>query len=177
MNYFVLSLTVLVTLSVGCKRKSINKQLAAAARPSVACDTFYFNLADGAMNGVAPSLPDADIREWLPCYSSFTPYGSDSNCAGAVFYKKYDFYYYTSKDFVEARSAYKGRMSPPLLGRSSEEVIALLGSAPVSNKAIDSVNTNLFTTRYGCLQVDYTNGKASSVSAHYNECETLDTCR
>lgn len=176
MKYWIALLTVLCTFLIGCKKKNLSKSIP-AANPLAICDTFYFNLIDGTMNGVAPSLPDAEIREWLPCYSSFTPYGSDSNCFGAVFYKKYDFYYYTVRDFIEVRTNYKGHVNPPVMGKSREDVIALLGSKPVTNIAIDSVTTNLFVSKYGCVQVDYTNNKVSSVSAHYNECEILDTCR
>ena len=175
MNYITL-LAILFTLLIACNRKSIS-QNTTPVNSSTMCDTFYLDLNDGTLNGVAPTLSDADIREWMPCYSSFTPYGSDSNCNGAIFYKKYDFYYYTSRDFVEVRSAYKGRIYPPLLGKTNKEVLTLLDSLPVKNVNIDSSATNLFTTKYGCLQVDYSNGKVTSVSVHYNECEMLDNCR
>jgi len=175
MNYFTL-LAILVAFLIGCKRKSINKNTTASS-VSTMCDSFYFDLKDGTLNGVAPTLPDVEIREWLPCYSSFTPYGSDSNCSGAVFYGNYDFYYYTSRDFIEVRSRYKGRINPPIMGKTSKEVLTLLDSLPIKKVNIDSSPTNLFTTKYGCIQVDYTNGKVTSVSAHYNECETLDNCR
>jgi hypothetical protein len=144
--------------------------------PKTECDSLFFDLDEGKINGVSPSLSQSEIKEWFPCYTNVIPDGSSQDCGGGVLYRNHDFYYYTYFDYVEVRTKFKGKMTNDLLGKSREEVRKLLGE-PFDTKGKEGFSdTDLFSKEYGCLRVSYSLNMVSSVAAHYNDCDVVILC-
>jgi hypothetical protein len=175
MNFFTFRSLLMLSLAIatiGCK--VAQPQLTQI--PKTECDSLFFDLAEGKINGVSPSLSQNDLREWFPCYTSVIADGSPQDCGGGVLYRNHDFYYYTYFDYVEVRSKFKGKMTNDLLGKSREEVRILFGEPfDVKNKEGFS-DTDLFPKEYGCLRVKYSSNKVIAVAAHYNDCDVVSLC-
>jgi hypothetical protein len=175
MRIFFTSLVLLILpfslIFSGCKVQPKPSPIA-----KTECDSLFFDLEEGNINGVSPMLSQEEIREWFPCFSNASPDGSSSDCGGGVFYKNHDFYYYTYFNYVEVKSKFKGKMTYDLMGKPREEVRKLLGELYNTQNKEGFSDTDLFPREYGCLRVKYSSNTVASVAAHYNECEAVNLC-
>jgi hypothetical protein len=169
MKIFILSLFISLT---SCK--IINKKTSYIPQ----CENLVFDLSDGTINGVKPNLPQAQIKEWFPCYTKFSPDGGQSDCGGAIFYANHDFYFYTYvDDYVEVKSGFKGTITENLMGKSRDQVRLYLGK-PIENKhSAEDPNIDFFATKYGCIRVHYKDNIATLIAAHYSDCESVEWCK
>lgn len=80
-----------------------------------------------------------------------------------------DFYFYTYRDFIEVRSYFTGKVSPPLLGKSEKEVVEVLGRPDFSV----SDWLHWYKRKYGCLRVQIDDGKVWAIGVHFQPCERV----
>jgi len=170
MRILLLSLLCLFILS--CKKgPSIS-----ASNSFPECQLFTFDLSDGTINGVKPSLSQNEIREWIPCYTRITPNGADGDCRGAVVYEPHHFTFYTyMDDHIEVKRGFKGKGDTLfLLNRS--EVRKLLGTPVQNSLTAENQDKDFFTTEYGCIRVQYKDDLPILIAPHYTDCESLHWC-
>src|SRR5580700_5852038 len=81
------------------------------------CPDIVVDILDGIVNGtILPTSTVGYIKKSLPCFSSFEDVGTPAKCGAVVFYKDKDVYFYTDRNYVEIGSAFKGKLSIPLMG-------------------------------------------------------------
>jgi hypothetical protein len=86
----------------------------AQLKASVACPPFEVDILDGKVNGFKANTIAGQIKSKWPCFSSVTT--DSAKCGEAVYYKDKGITFYTSRDYIEIKEGYKGKLSVPLLG-------------------------------------------------------------
>lgn len=140
------------------------------------CETFIFDAKEGTINSVKPNLPQSEIREWLPCYSRFTPDGAEADCGGGFFYDQYNFSIYTYLDnYLEVKKGFKGRGDSMFL-MTRKQLRQALGTPVQNSIATDNPDQDFFSMDYGCLRVLYKDSLPVSIASHFSDCESLLWC-
>ena len=139
------------------------------------CDSLYFDLETGRLNGVPPTVNNEEVKEAFPCFTGETAEtGGVANCGGGVFFLNHDFYFYTFRDFLEIRSGFAGTTSVSVLNRAATDVIQEMGTPTQS-----SGSRHYYQKDWGILllEVSSSSGFVVEVDAHYNETvSSLDYC-
>lgn len=177
----ILFFCFIALVAVACKKTPSTT----AANTYIECETLIFDLTDGTMNGVKPNLNQGEIREWLPCYTRFTPNGGENDCGGALIYTPYHFAFYTYfNKYVEATRGFKGTVTDTLFSKNKTQVRHLLKPYGDSTMAVLSDTMDLFPTEYGCIRIHYEDQRKSpekqypaSIAAHYCDCQSVEWCR
>lgn len=142
------------------------------------CQELIFDLSDGTLNGVKPTISQTEIKEWLPCYTQYIPDGNEAGCGGAILYSKHDFYFYTYLyNYIEVRSGFKGKVSDSLLYQPREKVREILGQPVENNYSREDSLVDFFPREYGCIRIHYKDNRAISIAAHREDCKTVEWCQ
>src|ERR1051325_9052478 len=76
------------------------------------CPDIDVDILDGTVNkNLLPTSTVGQIKLNLPCFTSFEEEGTTAKCGAGVFYKDKDFYFYTTRDYIEIGPAFKGKLS------------------------------------------------------------------
>ncbi len=113
------------------------------------CDALVFDLERGLLNGLAPTATPAEFKAQFPCSTGETEEGGPFNFGGGVFFLDHDFFAYTHRDYIEARTNFAGRVEPAVLNAPVAELEAAFG-AP----GREEDGARLYRTRYGCLRAE-----------------------
>ena len=143
----------------------------AQLKSSLVCN-LYVDVLAGTVNGVEPDYLPAQVKKNLPCFSSEEAETSGSTCGGVIHYKENDVYFYTSKDYIEIRQNFKGKLSIPLMGAVRGNTFASLG-----NPKMKDVNWDAFQTQYGTLILYYDGGgKVNKIQFSSRSTDILTIC-
>lgn len=134
------------------------------------CGPLRFDLVSGQLNGLSPDASQEQVKAALPCFTGDTRDGSKYNYGGGVFYLKHDFFYYTGRDFIEVRGAFKGQVEPALLGMPIDAAIGQFGPGESIKGVPDAT---LFSTSYGCLRLHVSDKVVTKAAAHMQSCADL----
>lgn len=126
--------------------------------PRPECGTLKLDISKGTLNELTGLESMTEIKEKLPCYTGESEEGSGFNCGGGVFYLNHDFYFYSSRDYLEVRSKFDGEASEVLWGKSSAELELRFGlPAKVSEYA--GREYYHFNTSWGVLVAEISESK------------------
>jgi hypothetical protein len=126
----------------------------AQLKASVACPPFEVDILDGKVNGFKANTIAGQIKSKWPCFSSVTT--DSAKCGEAVYYKDKGITFYTSRDYIEIKEGFKGKLSVPLLGAPRGSLFKTLGNPKMKDASWDAYQTN-----YGTLILHY--NKANKV--------------
>lgn len=126
------------------------------------CTTIRIDLTKGTVNKLKLNASQQTIKAKLNCFTGDTPDGSTYNCGGGVFYGRDQFYFYSGRDYVNARKGFTGTLSIPVLEKSATEALALLGEPVRTEKAGERL-FYFFKRKYGSLVIKVENDKVSEV--------------
>jgi hypothetical protein len=159
----------LFTLGLACLLvPRVQAQLVAKAR----CAVFTIEILDGKLNGLKPSVPYAELKAKLPCFTATVPEGDSSRCGGAVYFADKDVTFYTDRDYIEVGQKFDGKMSLPIMGASRNSLFSTLGNPKVKDDDWDA-----FETAYGCLVLHYNkSGKVNLIQFSSTGINTLHLC-
>jgi hypothetical protein len=166
--------------------ESINEQQNTRVRQED-CEgqSLFLNLKKGKMNKVSPTASMDEVKQEFPCFTGESEEGQMMNCNGGVFFLNHDFYFYTGNDYIEVRTGFKGKMSLDLMGKSVEEVEAILGKPdriPVYEEDDDwgfSVDIQyLYRKKYGALGLafDPETRKVEKIAVHARNIDEVEIC-
>lgn len=143
----------------------------AQLKSSLVCDV-YVDVLAGTVNGAEPDYLPAQVKKILPCFTLEEPESNGSACGGVIHYKDNDLYFYTSKDYVEIKQNFKGKLSIPLMNMPRATTFASLG-----NPKLKDVNWDAFQTQYGSLILYYDGGgKVNKIQFSSRSIEILNIC-
>ncbi len=143
----------------------------AQLKSSLVCSV-YVDVLAGTVNGAEPDYLPAQVKKILPCFTSEEPESGGSACGGVIHYKDNDLYFYTSKDYVEIKQNFKGKLSIPLMNMPRATTFASLG-----NPKVKDVNWDAFQTQYGTLILYYDNGgRVNKIQFSSRSTEILSIC-
>lgn len=135
--------------------------------PSAApgCDALVLDLNRGTLNGLTPTASMDEVKAQFPCATGETAEGETYNFGGGVFFLDHDFFFYTGRDFIEARDEFAGMTRPSVIGQPLE----VLGTPDRTDQG-----AALFDRRYGCLRAEVNaSGTVTEVGVHAEACSTL----
>jgi len=156
----------LLVLATGCASTPQT-----ARTPS--CDDLVLDLERGTLSGVAPTASPADVKAAFPCSTGETDEGSSFNFGGGVFFLDHDFYAYTHRDYIEARTRFPGTTVPAgVLGSPSAQADTQFGTP---QRVEDGAR--LYDKRYGCLRVETAGGTISELGIHAQSCAQVEVPR
>ena len=137
------------------------------------CPDFNIDILDGRVNtNILPTSTVGQIKLNLPCFTSFEEEGTSAKCGAGVFYKDKDVYFYTTRDYVEIGSAFKGTLSIPLMGAPRNGLFKWLGSPQIKD-----VNWDAFQTAYGVLILYYNNAaKVNKIQFSTRTANSIHLC-
>lgn len=130
------------------------------------CDNLILNLREGKLNGISPTISQDEVKRMFPCYTGETEEVSNFNHGGGVFSQRYDFYFYTYKDFIEIRSDFDGEVLPSILGADTEYIESRFGDPQYSSR-----DGEYYTADYGCLRLTMKDEKIEEIGIHYRNCD------
>ncbi len=146
------------------------------------CEQLFLDLEKGTLNGVSPSVSMDQVKVDFPCFTGDTKEGSDSNCGGGVFFLKHDFYFYTHNNYIEVRKKFAGKVSKPVLGKTSEQLISLLGTpdGKLEHKGFftDAMTyVYQYSKKWGTLSFIEAEGSISEIDMHLEkDFSAIDYC-
>jgi len=146
--------------------QNVSAQL--TAKPS--CGIFSIDILNGTLNNLKPNVNEQEIREQLPCYTSDQK--ADSVCGRTLFYKDRDVTIYLQRKYVEVGSAFKGKLSIPLMGANRDGLFKWLG-----NPKIKDADWDAFQMQYGTLVLHYEKGKVKLIQFSTQSSEQLSLCQ
>lgn len=152
------------------KEKVVESPSQEKAPEAPPCGPLRFDLVSGQLNGLSPDASQEQVKAALPCFTGDTRDGSKYNYGGGVFYLKHDFFYYTGRDFIEVRGAFKGQVEPALLGMPIDAAIGQFGPGESIKGVPDAT---LFSTSYGCLRLHVSDKVVTKAAAHMQSCADL----
>ena len=120
----------------------------AAAAPAD-CSRLHFDLVRGTLNGVPPAASMDEVKRRLPCFTGESAEREELNFGGGVFFLNHDFYFYTGRNYIEARSRFKGTVTPDVLGRPLARARELLGPQA---RTLQRRRSILFRAAFGCVE-------------------------
>ena len=90
-------------------------------------ETLHLDLSTGKLNGQPPTLSPEKVKTVFPFFTGETEEGTSYNCGGGVYFLNNDFYFYTHRDYIEARLGFSGTVTDNLLGKMKTDVTKLYG--------------------------------------------------
>jgi hypothetical protein len=114
------------------------------------CNNLNIDVYKGWINEIKPEADPERIKLILPCFSSSEPESNESKCGGGIYYPDRGFTFYTRRDYVIFSDQFKGTLTLPLFGLSSDDLFLKLG-----NPKLKAANWEAFQMAYGTLLVYY----------------------
>jgi hypothetical protein len=136
---------ILLSLSFIAFVHFANAQL--KAKPS--CGAFSVDILNGTVDNIKPNFNIEQIKEKFPCFTS-EDLESTGKCGSALFYSDKDIKFYIKRQYIEIGSAFKGKLSIPLLGASRNNLFQWLGNPKIKDAKWDA-----FQMAYGTLVLNY----------------------
>jgi len=130
------------------------------------CNNLVLDLNQGTLNGLAPTVSQAQVKQYLPCATGDTEDGEVYNYGGGVFFLNHDFFMYTGKDFIEVRQDFKGKVTDNMMEKSKADILARYGQA-----AIDNGYKLFFNRQYGCLRFTFNGTSVKEIGVYSASCE------
>jgi hypothetical protein len=130
------------------------------------CNNLVLDLNQGTLNGLVPTVSQAQVKQYLPCATGDTEDGEVYNYGGGVFFLNHDFFMYTGKDFIEVRQDFKGNVTDNMMSKSKAEIIARYGIA-----TIDNGYKLFFNRQYGCLRFTFNGTSVKEIGVYSASCE------
>lgn len=130
------------------------------------CNNLVLDLNQGTLNGLVPTVSQAQVKQYLPCATGDTEDGEVYNYGGGVFFLDHDFFMYTGKDFIEVRQDFKGNVTDNMMSKSKAEIIARYGIA-----TIDNGYKLFFNRQYGCLRFTFNGTSVKEIGVYSASCE------
>ncbi len=135
------------------------------------CPVFTVDVLYGTINDINPKSTLGEVKTSLACFTEVLEKDSSGKCAG-VFYKEKDIFFYTSRNYVEIREKFKGKLSLPIMGASRAGLFKWLGYPKIKD-----TNWDAFQTRYGTLILYYNKAaKVNKIQMSSKTTETLKLC-
>lgn len=142
----------------------------AQLKAAVACPPFEVDILDGKVNGFKANTIAGQIKGKWPCFSSATT--DSAKCGEAVFYKDKGITFFTTRDYVEIKEGFKGKLSVPLLGSTRGSLFKTLGNPQMKDATWDA-----YQTSYGCLVLHFNKAnKVRLIQFSTNGTSTLQLC-
>jgi hypothetical protein len=136
------------------------------------CPGMLVNIAEGNVNDIYPNFTFGQIETKFPCFTSEEPESDTSKCGGLIAYSDLDIYFYTSRDYIEIREKFKGKMSLPLMGASRDKLFQWLGYPKIKD-----IKWDAFQTAYGLLILYYNQeNKINKIQMSTRKAESLKLC-
>jgi len=144
--------------------------VSAQLKTTPVCPALYVDILDGKVNLLTPNSTAGEVKKALPCFTSTEDNGS---CGTTVYYKDKDLFFYPSRNYIEIREKFKGRLSIPLMGASRNGLFKWLGLPKIKD-----VKWDAFQTQYGIL-ILYYNGanKVNKIQFSTKNAETINLCQ
>lgn len=130
------------------------------------CDNLILDLREGKLNGSPPIISQNEVKRMFPCYTGETEEVSKFNHGGGVFSQRFDFYFYTYKDFIEVRSDFDGEVLPSVFDTSREDIESRFGEPQYSLQ-----DSEFYATDYGCLRLTIKDKEIEEIGIHYRTCD------
>ena len=130
------------------------------------CNNLVLDLNQGTLNGLVPTVSQAQVKQYLPCATGDTEDGVAYNYGGGVFFLNHDFFMYTGKDFIEVRQDFKGHVTDNMMSKSKAEIIGRYGLA-----TIDNGYKLFFNRQYGCLRFTFNGTSVKEIGVYSASCE------
>jgi len=124
--------------------------LPAQDEKKVKCKDIKASIIKGDVNGLTTESSMADVKKALPCFTGEGEEGGTANCGGGVFYRENEIYFYTSKDYIEIRSGFLGKLDTPLFGRDIRQANDYF-TKPVKTEEKSSGTYHYYKQKYGTL--------------------------
>ncbi len=134
------------------------------------CPEFSVDLLNGKVNNLPINATGGQVKELFPCFSSAEE--ATGKCGATVFYKEKDIFFYPGRSYVEIGSAFKGKLTIPMMGAARNGVFKWLG-----NPKIKDVNWDAYQTAYGILILYFNKaGKVSKIQLSTKATDTIKLC-
>lgn len=144
----------------------------AQLKAKVRCDPFDVDVLNGKVNSFKPNTGIDQLKAAFPCFTSSEPEATTSKCCGTVAFADKGLVFFTSRDYVEIKPGFKGKMSIALLGAKRGSFFKTLG-----NPKIKDDNWDAYQMSYGTLVLHYDRaGKVNLVQFSTNGTESLSLC-
>lgn len=145
-----------------------NSQLKAKVR----CDPFEVDILNGKVNNTKPNFGIEEIKATFPCFTASKPENSASKCGGTVEFADKGLTFYTSRDYVEIKPGFKGKLSIPLLGARRGSFFKTFGNPKIKDDSWDA-----YQMSYGTLVLHYDKaGKVNLIQMATVVSEALNLC-
>jgi hypothetical protein len=139
------------------------------------CNKIYVDLEKGTVNGIKLNASQEDVKAMFPCFTGETEDGSTFNCGGGVFFLDHEFYFYTGKDYFEARHGFKGKSSTPILSRGVDDITSIFGE-PTRKQKNDNDEYYFYPKKYGTLVIMFRKGKTFQFAMHKQKVDDVELC-
>jgi hypothetical protein len=136
------------------------------------CDDFNVNVLNGTVNGLKPSATVNEIKNKLPCFTSFEDESQTAKCGGGVYFKDKDLSFYTDRDYIEIGPKFKGKLSIPLMGAIRGTFFNNFGNPKLKDDTWDA-----FQTSYGIIILHYDKtSKVNLIQMSTQSTENIKLC-
>jgi hypothetical protein len=139
------------------------------------CDKIYVDLEKGSVNGIKLTASQESVMTMFPCSTGQTEDGSDFNCGGGVFFLDNNFYFYTGKDYFEARHGFTGKSSTPILSRGVDDITSIFGE-PTRKQKEDNDEYYFYPKKYGSLVIMFRSGKTYQFAMYKQKVADVELC-
>lgn len=147
---------------------SSNAQLKA----KVLCDPFDVDILNGKVNGFKPNTGIEQLKAAFPCFTNSESETNTSKCGGTVVFADKGLIFFTTKDYIEIKTGFKGKMSIQLLGAKRGSFFKTFGNPKIKDESWDA-----YQMSYGTLVLHYDKtNKINLVQFSTNGTETLSLC-
>lgn len=149
---------------------TILTEVSAQLKTTPLCPPLMVNVMEGNVNNIQPNFTGGQIEKAFPCFTGKVEESDTSKCGGLISLDDNDIYFYTSRDYIEIREKFKGKMSIPLMGAARTELFQWLGYPKIKDVSWDA-----FQTAYGILIVYY--NKANKIYKIQMSTKTANTIK
>ncbi|QEC68307.1 hypothetical protein FRZ67_13725 [Panacibacter ginsenosidivorans] len=145
----------------------------AQLKTTVVCPPFTVDLLEGTVSGKLDCNSTAgEVKKFFPCFTADSLNSTAAKDCGAVLYKDRDICFFTTRNYIEIRERFTGKLVPALMGASRESLFRLLGSPKIKD-----VNWDAYQTKFGTLVLYYNKtGKINKLQISTRSTETLQLC-
>lgn len=150
----------------------ISSTVSAQLKAKVRCDPFEVDVLNGKVNSLKPNIGIEQLKAAFPCFTASEPETGSAKCGGTVIFADKGLSFFTSRDYVEIKPGFKGKMSLPLLGAKRGSLFKTLGNPKIKDDSWDA-----YQMSYGTLVLHYDKaGKVNLVQFSTNGTESLSLC-
>ena len=144
--------------------------LSAQLKTTPICPALYVDILDGRVNLLSPNSTAGEVKKALPCFSSSEDNGT---CGSTIFYKDRDLYFYPSRNYIEIREKFKGKLSIPLMGANRNGLFKWLGLPKIKD-----VKWDAYQTQYGSLILDFNAAnRINKIQFSTKSAESINLCQ